>query len=61
MEIDKGNYIGAVFVDLSKAFDMVTHTLPINKLKSLGITGIENNCLNHILRGDNWMLLAHRP
>ena len=36
-EIDVGNYVGAVFVDLSKAFDMVNHELLIQKLYSLGI------------------------
>ena len=36
-EIDVGNYVGAVFVDLSKVFDMVNHELLIQKLYSLGI------------------------
>ena len=48
-EIDKGNYVGVVFVDLSKVFDMVNHTLLIDKLSSLGITGIENRWLQSYL------------
>ena len=42
MEIDKGNYIGAVFVEFSNAFDMVNHTLLFDQLNSFGITGIIN-------------------
>ena len=41
-KIDKGNYIGAVFVDLSRAFDMVNHMLLIDKLNLLGITRTKN-------------------
>jgi len=48
-EIDNGNYVGAVFVDLSKAFDMVNHKLLIQKLHSLGITENENNWFNSYL------------
>ena len=43
IEIDQGNYVGAIFVDLSKAFDMVNHKLLLHKLKLLGITGTEFN------------------
>ena len=48
-EIDVGKYVGAVFVDLSKAFDMVNHELPIEKLHTLGIKENENLWLKSYL------------
>ena len=43
-EIDVGKYVGAVFVDVSDAFDMVNHELLYNteKLYLLGIKENEN-------------------
>lgn len=37
--IDEGNLTGAVFEDLSKAFDMIDHSLLKIKLTALGVTG----------------------
>ena len=38
--MDKGEYTGAIYVDLSKAFDTISHGMIVNKLPQFGITGV---------------------
>ena len=37
--LDKGKYVGAIFTDLSKAFDTLNHNLLITKLQAHGFSG----------------------
>ena len=48
-EIDKGKLVGAVFLDLSKAFDTVSHAVLISKLPSYGISGQPLELLSNYL------------
>ena len=37
--VDEGNIVGVLYVDLSKAFDTLSHSVLLEKLKSFGISG----------------------
>jgi hypothetical protein len=47
--MDAGRLVGAVFLDLKKAFDTVCHPILINKLQSFGLMGLELDWFNSYL------------
>ena len=47
--MDKGNYTGVLYIDLSKAFDTISHGTIITKLKSFGIIGTSNEWFTNYL------------
>ena len=47
--LDQGKQTDCLIMDLSKAFDEVSHSLIIHKLKHYGITGKTNECIKNFL------------
>ena len=49
MHIDKGRMVGSLFIDLSKAFDTIGHSILLEKLLRYGILGTELNWFSDYL------------
>ena len=47
--VDKGRLVGACFVDLTKAFDTISHSTLLNKLPKYGIHDLELEWLTDYL------------
>ena len=45
-EIDNGQLSFGIFIDLSKAFDTINHSILINKLSYYGLDGVVKNLLS---------------
>ena len=48
-KLDELLKVGAVYLDLKKAFDCVNHTLLVQKLASIAVTGLELNLFKNSL------------
>ena len=57
--LDKKDYSMGIFIDLSKAFDMIDHKILLHKLEQLGVRGITKSWFNDYL--SNRMLQVRIP
>ena len=58
--MDSGKLTGAVFVDLTKAFDTVGHSILLSKLPSFGITGNELEWFTNYLFGRRQQVIVNK-
>ncbi|XP_054257231.1 uncharacterized protein LOC128982192, partial [Macrosteles quadrilineatus] len=59
-DIDSGNNVVGIFVDMSKAFDCLSHDLIISKLSSLGVCGTALGWFTQYLKGRTQLVeLSH--
>lgn len=49
--VDKGNNVASIFMDLSKAFDSISHEVILHKLKAFGVLGTTLNWFRSYLTG----------
>ena len=49
--LDNKYYACNVFIDLEKVFDIVNHTILLDKLKYYGVRGVTNNWFKSFLQG----------
>ena len=54
--LERGDYALGVFLDFSKAFDTVDHSILLNKLHKYGIRGIAFDWFNNYLKTENSLL-----
>jgi hypothetical protein len=47
--LNEKNHVAAVFIDMPKAFDVLSNTILLNKLKNIGIDGPVLNLLKSYL------------
>jgi hypothetical protein len=50
-ELNNGNYCLGIFLDLKKAFDVVSHKILLKKLSKMGVTGTSLNWFKSYLKG----------
>ena len=48
-ELDKGNFVVAIYIDLQKAFDVVDHSVLLDKLEKMGVRGVALSLLKTYL------------
>ena len=59
LEKMKSNYVGAVFLDMAKAFDSIDHDIPDQKLKKYGIRDTEHKWFMSYLSGRQQLTIVN--